>query len=176
MIYGTHVTMWLCYALMLWVGMGAWRCRGRDDVPLILLVWWAVAELFVRLSGDLIPVGFYFLGDAAVVCILATDARRMTRAIICLYPLAWATYAVVDSHRTQWFILWGIMMMQFFLAGLQGRLGVSRNDVERLASGGWTVAWGKPSSMAAHLPVLEAHQHAAGHGEHGEVAAIERAK
>jgi hypothetical protein len=154
MFLGTHWTVWITYAVMMaWVAPVALR----EYVALTLLAAWAAGEVVSRLAGDLLPLQFYFLADAMVICILISDQRFLPRLTSLLYPFAWAAYAFVDNPRTLWFCLWGITVAQFILAGWQGRLRGNLNDVERLATGQGSMAGGGYHSISAHLDIAPAH-------------------
>lgn len=165
-----HLTVWLCYAALVWLAI----VGRRDTLALSLLGAWAAAEVFVRGTGNPLPLGLYYLLDAVVISIVMDDARRLTRAVIVLYPLSWAGYNFIENDRLQWFTLWAIQMLQFLLAGHQCRMGVQHHGMGRLGADDRPLGGGGAYPMAIHFPSAKADQHAAGHAEHGTAQAVER--
>jgi hypothetical protein len=170
MLDQTHWTIWLCYAVIIWLV----KVGHRDPLVLALLGAWAVAEVFVRVTSLPLPLGLYFFLDAAVISIVMADARPLTRAVIGIYLIAWASYVFIEPDRLQWYVLWALSMTQFLLAGLQCHLGVQRHGMGRLGADGRPLGGGGAYPMAIHFPSAKAHQHAAGHAEYGKAAAVER--
>jgi hypothetical protein len=145
-----HWTIILLYLVLLcWVLPVA----PHEDVALALLGAWAAGEVVVRMMGDLLPVGFYFLFDAIVICFIVVDRRKLPRLILCLYPVAWTAYVIIDDPRTQWFCLWAVTLVQFILAGWQGRLKGSGDDRAGLFGNRRSMGG---SLLVAHSPDLHA--------------------
>lgn len=115
----------------------------RNPTAAALVIAWAIPEALWMVTSDSLPLKLYFMLDIAVVSLIyAKTIRRVgpksyaslgkqlkglildlspcDRLIVALFMLgAWPLYILVIDPRTQWFMLWGIVILQFLTAGAE---------------------------------------------------------
>jgi hypothetical protein len=128
-------------ALIMWavvVGVGV-PAAFRNWTALALCWAWLISELLWRLTGENLPVGAYFILDYAVLLVIFTkpetrdfspyrsftdQVRALWREhspsdviIAAIFPLMWIVYVADIGDFYRWWVLWGLVQLQFFAAG-----------------------------------------------------------
>jgi hypothetical protein len=109
---------------MLWyegviTALVGWACIGGLWRPsaLALVGAWAIGQTVYLITNDSLPIALYRLTDAiAVFIILRYKGSNLDYAILALFVPMWWSY-VRQSGSEQWWTLWAISSLQFFLAG-----------------------------------------------------------
>lgn len=128
------------YAVVLVVGVPA---MARNPTAFGLVISWSIAQGLWYMTGDNLPLDFYFIADLTVIAIIyaktisrcagkvydsgwhqlrcmVTDPTRCDRAIIALFVLgAWPLYGLDIGAWEKWWGLWILTVCQFLLAGFE---------------------------------------------------------
>jgi len=108
-----HWTLALTSCLVVWaLAGGIWR-KGSAA----LAAAWGIGQAIYIATGDSLPIRAYFFIDPIVFCIIVWYyGSKLDAAILALFALAWWAYFNLIG-REQWWTLWEISCLQFFLAG-----------------------------------------------------------
>ena len=91
---------------------GVWR-RGS----LALTAAWGLGQIVYVVTGNNLPISLYWIIDPIVFCtVLRYYGSKLDAAILATFPLMWWTY-FREAEIEQWWTLWVISSLQFFLAG-----------------------------------------------------------
>lgn len=128
------------YAVVLLVGVPA---MVRNPTAFGLVISWSIAEGLWYMTGDNLPLDFYFIADLTVIAIvyaktisarpgkvyasgwhqlkcMVTDLTRCDRAIVALFLFgAWPVYVLNIGAWEKWFLLWAVTILQFLIAGYE---------------------------------------------------------
>lgn len=128
------------YAAVLLVGVPA---MWYNPTAFGLVISWSMAQGLWYMTGDNLPLDFYFIADLTVIAIIYAktvsrcagkvyrdgwhqlrcmvfDLTPWDRAIVALFVLgAWPLYILDIGAWEKWFGLWGITVFQFLLAGAE---------------------------------------------------------
>lgn len=126
------IVMWL---VVVFVGVPSAR---HNTTAAALVISWMAGEAIWLLTGNSLPLSFYFMSDVAVVAIIyakavnsigprpctATDFVRCLTAfdrwIVASFLLGvWPLYVLNIDARSKWFLLWGLVIAQFLLASAE---------------------------------------------------------
>lgn len=111
----------------------------RNWTALALCGAWLFAEIMWRLTGDNLPINLYFFADFAVLLVIFIKPevrdlspyrsfsdqmkalwleRSLSDGIIAsIFPLMWIVYVADIGDFYRWWVLWGLVQLQFFAAG-----------------------------------------------------------
>lgn len=128
-----EVIIWLVVA-----GIGL-PAAFRNWTALALCWTWLVAEVFCRFTNTNLPIGLYFILDYLVLLVIfikpeirdcspyknfAEQAQALWRErsmsdviVASIFPLMWVIYLVDIGDFYRWWMLWGLVQLQFLAAG-----------------------------------------------------------
>ena len=111
----------------------------RNRTALALCGSWLLAEIIVRRTGENLPVPLYFALDYLVLLVIfikpetrdcspyrtfADQVKALWRErshsdviVAGIFPLMWIVYVVGIGDFYRWWMLWGLVQLQFFAAG-----------------------------------------------------------
>lgn len=126
------------YAVVAGIGVPA---AFRNVTALAMVIAWLLVELAYQITGDSLPLRFSIMADIAVIAsiyaktihrvgtktyptvkeqlrCLVVDLTRWDRGIVAIFLLgAWPAYALSIDPFWKWYLLWGLCIAQFLLAG-----------------------------------------------------------
>lgn len=115
----------------------------RNPTACALVLAWALGQLVYGLTGDSLPLKVYVMADLTVLAVIAAKATRtegsrtyptlreqgahfwnavtrFDRWIAGLFVFAvWPIYALDIHPFYKWYLLWALIIAQFFLAGCE---------------------------------------------------------
>lgn len=128
-------------ALIMWAvvaGIG-FPAALRNRTALALCVSWLFATFAWRMTGENLPILLYFILDYLVLLVIFTkpetrdlspyrtfgdqlralwlERSRSDGVIAGIFPLMWIFYVVDIGDFYRWWVLWGLVQLQFFAAG-----------------------------------------------------------
>jgi len=108
-----HWTLQLTLMLVIWACIGGlWRHSA-----LALIGAWGIGQAVYLTTGNSLPIPLYWLTDAVVICIIfGYIGSKLDYVIMALFVACWWAYSTKEGTE-QWWILWAISSLQFFLAG-----------------------------------------------------------
>jgi len=111
----------------------------RNRTALALCASWLIAEVVCRTTGESLPILLYFILDYAVLLViftkpeirdlspyrsfadqmmaLAKERSPSDVVVVAIFPLMWIIYVVDIGDFYRWWVLWGLVQLQFFAAG-----------------------------------------------------------
>lgn len=143
------------YAVVAGVGIPA---AFRNTTALALVIAWLFVELVYQITGDSLPLKFSFMADVAVIAViyakmikrcgaklyssfveqmrcLVTDLTYWDRAIVAIFLLGmWPLYVLNFHPYYKWWLLWGLAILQFLLAGAEAIQSFRHSVRSRAAS------------------------------------------
>lgn len=116
----------------------------RNRTALALCLSWLAGEMIWRVTGENLPLPFYFILDYAVLLVIFTKPeirdcspyhsfadqvralwkeRSLSDVIVAaIFPLMWIVYVVDIGDFYRWWVLWGLVQLQFFAAGWEAAM------------------------------------------------------
>ncbi len=110
-----------------------------NRTALALCVSWLAAEALWRITDENLPILLYFILDYFVLLVIFTKPetrdlspyrtfadqvralwleRHSSDVIVAgIFPLMWVVYVVDIGDFYRWWVLWGLVQLQFFAAG-----------------------------------------------------------
>lgn len=119
----------IAYVVVLGIGVPA---SFRNWTALTLLLSWTAGEFTWFVTGNSLPLKFYFMTDMAVLVVILAKATVKAGRAPNPFPFmsfwdrliaggfvfaAWPAYVLAFDLRTKWFLLFGIVIAQFLCAG-----------------------------------------------------------
>lgn len=133
------MTIWgiiLYSVVLLWLMPGAfWR-----PVAVSLLLTWGFCEAVYAFTGVHVPRDLYYVCDAIVLFVIATQRSHWSDLLIIPLTVAqWRFYPEPVSRQT-WFIMYWLALTQFIIAGpwpvlIKGMRHYSHGSVKKAALG-----------------------------------------
>jgi len=136
--------MWAVVAGIGFPAAFRFRKRGfivhvRNRTALALCVAWLCGELIWRMTGENLPITLYFILDYFVLLVIFTkpelrdlspyrtfadqmkalvkERSKEDVFIACIFPVMWAVYVANIGDFYRWWMLWGLVQLQFYAAG-----------------------------------------------------------
>jgi hypothetical protein len=111
----------------------------RNRTALALCGSWLLAVLVWQITGENLPLPLYFILDYFVLLVIFTKPevrdcspyrtfgdqmwaplRELCPSdilIACIFPVMWVVYVVDIGDFYRWWVLWGLVQLQFYAAG-----------------------------------------------------------
>lgn len=105
---------------------------------------WLAAELVARVTDENLPISLYFLLDYAVLLAIFTkpeirdlspyrtfadqlkamvlERSRSDVFVAGIFPLMWIIYVADIGDYYRWWVLWGLVQLQFLAAGVEAAI------------------------------------------------------
>jgi hypothetical protein len=110
-----------------------------NRTALVLSGTWLLAEVVCRMTGENLPIALYFIFDYLALLVIFTkpelcdcspyrnlteqvralgrERSRSDMFIAAIFPLMWIVYVAAIGDFYRWWVLWGLVQLQFFAAG-----------------------------------------------------------
>jgi hypothetical protein len=140
------IVMWL---VVVFVGVPSARV---NFTAFVLVISWMTGEAVWLVTGNSLPLSFYFMSDVAVIALIyakainnaGTKACSMADFVTCLTAFdrwivaifllgVWPLYVLNIDARSKWFLLWGLVIAQFLLASAEAIQKLRYNSRSRAA-------------------------------------------
>lgn len=107
------------WTLQVTIGLVAWACIGGLWRPsaLALVGAWGLAQGVYLVTGSSLPIALYWLLDPLCILVIwRTIGTKLDYVILAGFPVCWWAY-LSQTGADQWWTLWAVSSVQFFLAG-----------------------------------------------------------
>lgn len=148
------------------VGIG-FPAAFRNWTALALCLSWLLGELTCRATGNNLPLLIYFILDYAVLLVIFLKAEicdlspyrtiaEQLKAVLrerswqdafvaAIFPVMWIVYVVDIGNFYRWWVLWGLVQLQFFAAGSEAwglwRAGREKKALDHNPPGMLKLGW-----------------------------------